>query len=256
MKIILNFHILLLLCTQVAFAGKITEFDYKEYTSNFENSSVKSFNLYLNKYKAFFSNNDISIGTRMYAEYKTKNISQLEDYSIVQYIKGCYFDSKLIDGKITNSFGSARKFFGELITFRHKEWVIDSVDTDPIYNSTENSRHGAYRWNEADEGFSDLTEHYFSLTYPDKPRLYVRDLPSAAATYNPTPIQPYMSVKNASLKFKTCLFKTSDVPRTVSSPKANLIPKAIKCYEWDNSFIYNFDKKKYESPKEIDSICL
>jgi hypothetical protein len=239
-----------------SYAGRVERYDYQvqKFTPKTNQGDLVEFKVTTNKYKVFFTDDpdedSPSHGSTMYAEYTTKEIDQLQDYAVVQYIKGCVFDSeKQADGSIKKTNHISREFFGDVVPFMHKKLVIDSVDVDPIYNSMENHRHGAYRWNEVQGSYAKATEHYFLNQEPDNPTLYVRDMPSSAFTSG------YGGAKNVSLQFEACLIKTSDVPK-VGTPELDLRGKALKCFKWDSSFIYNHSTEKYESKKTIDPYCL
>jgi hypothetical protein len=49
--------------------------------------------------------------------------------------------------------------------------------------------------------------------------------------------------------------KVSDIPISVDNASVDLRAKALKCFDWDSTFIYNHFEKIYENPKEIDSFC-
>ena len=69
-------------------------------------------------------------------EYETDSVAALEKYVIVQFKKGCVFDTaKNREGKIRRIVADTVASFGEQIPFCFRQWVIDSQDTDPAYNS-------------------------------------------------------------------------------------------------------------------------
>ena len=95
--------------------------------------SLKSFSVLVEDYIVKFSPDDTSYGTTMVARYRTDRVSSLEDYVIVNFIRGCIFESYLKNGEIIKGISTSRDFFGGSVRFRHPEWVIDSVDEDPVY---------------------------------------------------------------------------------------------------------------------------
>ena len=228
-------------------AGSVINLGTKYKKAISPSEEIDLFKLTFNNYQVKFSNTSSSYGTKLYAEYKTKSISQLEDYVVVQYIKGCLFDSKLENGEIVKSSKYMTASFGELIPFKYKKWTIDTIDTDPVYASTSTDRHGRYRWNKS-SNYNHKTEKYIRDEYPTKPSLYIRDIPGTAVVDDNI-------AKNISLKFKTCLIKEQDVPLTTDDPEIDLTAKAISCLNWDSSFIYNFEKEKFENLNKIDSYC-
>lgn len=245
------FILSLVFFSSLSYAGRVDRYDYQvqNYQEADPKSSLKEFKVTTNKYKVIFSEDESpSFGTTMYAEYTTKEVDQLDQYAVVQYIKGCIFDSKVLaDGTLQKTNFVSRQFFGDVVRFMHKDWVIDSFDVDPIYNSTKKHRHGAYRWNEVQGSYAKATEQWYVNQEPDNPTLYVKDMPSGAFTSGD-------SAKNVSLQFEVCLIKTKDIP-AVGTPSLELRDKAIKCFDWDSSFIYNHQKQTYESKPTIDPFC-
>ena len=93
--------------------------------------------------------NNPTYGNGVIMEYETDSVGAIEKYAIVQFIKGCVFNSsKNSDRKIKRNVGSTVPNFGEDIPYCFSDWVIDSQDTDPAYNSDpEYGRFYLLRWN-------------------------------------------------------------------------------------------------------------
>jgi hypothetical protein len=53
-------------------------------------------------------------------------------------------------------------------------------------------------------------------------------------------------VKNASLEFKTCIYKASDVPRKTRRDDISFA-KPITCFEWQDVYVYDFDKGRFQT---------
>ncbi len=215
-----------------------------------DSCDLKSFRVRVEDSKVVSSSFGTNYTTGSFTEYQTSNVDTLTKYAVVQFIKGCQFYSTP-DGR---KFGGiSREFFNEIVPFKHPQWVIDSVDRDPIYNSaTEfgDNRHAYYRWNEVLGSFKKETEHYFVQQTPVRPILYVLDRPGTAFYDD----HEYKDAKNISLQFKTCIYKTADVPKETTPDDLNFA-KAIKCFDWKSSFVFNHKKKVYESPNKIDEYC-
>jgi len=244
--------IAIFLLPSLSFAGKVVRGKTK--TQVFKNKNcyktdscdLKSFKVESYDYGSHFGPNDVNYGTGMYASFKTKTVDTLEKYSVVQFIKGCKFNSSIDEnGNITRRISEKREFFGDIVDFIHKDWVIDSVDVDPVYNSHEQGRHLIYRWNPTQN--TRANHIYVYKQYPTVPFLYVRDFPGTARAQGE-------SAKNISLKFKTCLYKSADIPFQ-TGPKDVSLDDSLSCFEWSSSFIYNFKKKKYDKKKSIDPFC-
>lgn len=212
------------------------------------NCDLQEFKLHTYNYKVTFADGT-SFGTGAYMSYKTNDVSTLEDYAVVQFIKGCVFDSRVLpSGEIQKELAVSREFFGKVVRFKHPEWVIDSLDVDPMYNNgPAGHRHGTYRWNIVANSYDKKTEIKYYNQRPTDPSLYVSDFPSTAFSFDG-------GARNVSLKFKTCIYPTSDLP-LVSGPNDLNPESAVHCFEWKSSNIYNHSKNKYESNEEIDSFC-
>ncbi len=211
--------------------------------------TLKNFSLQVSDY-VVTSNREKSYGTNAYISYETEDIKHIEDYGIVQFIKGCVYNESVDkNGKSVKRKGIARKFFGSYHKFIHPEWVIDSIDKDPIYNSSNvsDSRHDYYRWNENPNSYSDEGEHYILRDYPTHPKVYVSDLPSTSFISGD-------EAKNTNLVFKTCIYKTKDIPRELKPEDINFA-KPIQCLEWSTSNVYNFKTKKYEKDVSVEESC-
>jgi len=203
-------------------------------------------------YKVFGSKIGLNFGSRLFSSYKTKKVSQLQNYVFVQFIQGCVFKS---DGN-KKYINNVRKFYGNTIQFKHRDIVIDSVDTDPVYNSAQDEklpRHFFYRWNTKRNSYNINSEKLFGTDKPTKARLYIVDHPGGVA--NAQKYGDIIETRNLSFKLKTCLYKNSDVPEYLA-PEAIDIKNPIVCYDWQSSYIFNHDKKLFESKSEIAPACL
>ncbi len=219
-----------------------------------DSEKLKKFKIKVSDYKVILSDGKFNLGTKMHAIYETTSPEYLREYVIVQYIKGCRFQYLEKDGQGHIAEGIVREFFDEIVPFKHTNWVIDSVDMDPVYNSHEQDRHGLYRWNTVKDSTHHSTENYFYEATPPHNQLYIRDMPSTAFYEHYPELNGFYS-SNTSLKFKTCILKTEDVPTMVESPGTDLSQKAIKCFEWDSSFIFNPKTREYEKHEEIHPVC-
>lgn len=214
-----------------------------------DSCSLKEFNVQVSDY-VVTSAGEKSYGTNAYISYETDSIDTIEDYAIVQFIRGCvYNEIENENGALEKRKGIARKFFGSYQKFIHPEWVIDSIDEDPIYNSSEvrESRHDYYRWNEDPQSYGDDNEHYVLQKYPTHPKVYVSDLPSSS-------FFSHDSAKNTNLEFQTCIYKTSEIPRKLEPSDVNFA-EPLHCIEWKTSNVYNFKEKKYVQDRSIEESC-
>src|SRR3989344_9462854 len=104
------------------------------------------FHVLQQKYR-FEQSEPFVFGTTMYAWLETDTVSALEDYVFVQFIRGCRFESRLSGGTTEVTYSKFKNHFGELVRFKHPDWVIDSMDRDPAYSSWPGqARHYSYFW--------------------------------------------------------------------------------------------------------------
>ena len=173
-------------------------------------------------------------------EYETDSVDALEKYAVVQFIKGCVFNSsKNSDGKIKRTVSYSVANFGEDIPYCFSEWVIDSQDTDPAYNSDpEYGRFYLLRWNQPGS-YDNRTHKFYGAEKPRFPVVYMTDYPAGAFVTG-------TGVKNAALEFNTCIYRASDVP--VETRRTNIkFAKPITCFGWQNIYVYDFDKKTFQT---------
>jgi hypothetical protein len=203
---------------------------------------LKRFTLTTEVYEIWFSDdpNYPTYGNGVIIEYETDSVDALEKYAIVQFLKGCVFDSsKNGEGKINWNLSDTVASFGENIPFCFPEWVIDSQDSDPAYNSDpEYGRFYLLRWNKPGS-YDDRNQKYYGAKKPKIPVLYMTDYPSGAFVTG-------TGVRNAALEFNTCIYKASDVPAKTGRDDISFA-KPIACLEWQNVYVYDFDKGRFEA---------
>ena len=183
--------------------------------------------------------NNPTYGNGVIMEYETGSVDAIEKYAIVQFTKGCVFNSsKNSEGKITRNIGYVVPSFGEDIPLCFPEWVIDSQDTDPVYNSDpEYGRFYLLRWNKGSRDYR--TQKYYGAEKPKLPVVYMTDYPAGAFVTG-------TGVKNAALEFNTCIYKASDVPMETQRNDTRFA-EPLACFEWQNVYVYDFDKGKFQS---------
>jgi hypothetical protein len=173
-------------------------------------------------------------------EYETDSVADLEKYAIVQFKKGCVFDAyKNRDGEIRRNITYTVTSFDEQIPFCFRRWVIDSQDRDPAYNSDPDfGRFYLLRWNKPGS-YDNRTQKYYGAEKPIKPIVYMVDYPAGA-------FMTRTGIRNVALEFKSCIYKSSDVPRETS--RNNLeFGTPISCFEWQNVYVYDFANARFES---------
>lgn len=198
---------------------------------------------------------DIEIhGTRMLIGYKTTNVSSLLDYVVVQFTCGCMWYSHesadLNDKKNVTEFGIVRYQLGEKKQHVFTDFAVDSVDDDPAYGSGENSRHYYVQWAKSvPEWIPDRKGKLVGEEAPAFPFGYVTDMPGPAF-YS----QRLSYATNMSLEYKTCVFKTTDVPLKTNGSDIST-EKAIVCFDWESKFAFNHTTQRFEHHKGIHPEC-
>jgi hypothetical protein len=207
-----------------------------------ETCDLNRFTLTTSVYEVWFSDDPKhpTYGNGVIMEYATDSVDALEKYAIVQFKKGCvFYSSKNREGKINRSIGDTVPSFGEDIPFCFPEWVIDSHDTDPAYNSDpEYGRFYLLRWNQPGS-YDNRTERYYGAEKPKIPVVYMADYPAGAFVTG-------TGVKNVALEFNTCIYKASDVP--AETRRDNIaFAKPITCFEWQNVYVYDFIAGRFQT---------
>jgi hypothetical protein len=207
-----------------------------------DSCDLKSFSLTKLVNEIWFSDdpNHPTYGNGVIMEYQTDSVAALERYAIVQFQKGCVFDSaKTSQGDIHRSANDTVANFGENTTFCFRHWVIDSQDSDPAYNSDpEYGRFYLLRWNKPGS-YDNRTEKFYGVDKPRTPVVYMADYPAGAFVTG-------TGVRNVALEFKTCIYKAPDVPLQTRRDDLDFA-KPISCFEWQNIYVYDFDKAKFQT---------
>lgn len=192
-------------------------------------------------------------GTAVNIEYVTRTPASLEDFAVVNFIRGCQFYTKFNQGKVGRHYTILIGSFGKEIPYRFPDWRIDSLDVNPMYNNTPEedvarlgTLHGSYRWNRVKDSFEDKTEVLFGDERPTTGRLYVSDRPGQAFVDDDGE-----AAYNISVEFRTCLYRTRDVPRVASAENVDFAAP-IACHEWRSSYVYDFVRKEMTHPQKLD----
>jgi len=209
---------------------------------NTDSCDLKRFTLTTIVYEVWFSDDPIrpTYGNGVIMEYETDSIAALENYAIVQFKKGCVFhSSKNGAGKIDRNINDVVPSFGERVPFCFDDWVIDSQDTDPAYNSDPKyGRHYLLRWNKPGS-YDNRTQRFYGAQKPRKPVLYMTDYPAGAFVTG-------TGVRNVSLEFKTCIYKANDVPAETRRDDIHFA-RPLTCFDWRNVYVYDFAKASFQT---------
>jgi hypothetical protein len=207
-----------------------------------DSCDLKRFTLTKAVNEIWFSDNPKypTYGNGVIMEYETDSVAALEKYAIVQFKKGCVFDTaKNREGKIRRIVTDTVASFGEQVLFCFRQWVIDSQDSDPAYNSDPDyGRFYFLRWNKPGS-YDNRTQKYYGIDKPPAPVLYMSDYPAGAFIAG-------SGIRNVALEFKTCIYKAVDVP-SVSRREEIDFAKPINCFAWQNVYVYDFGKAKFQT---------
>jgi hypothetical protein len=203
---------------------------------------LKRFTLRTSVYEVWFSDDPIypTYGNSVVMEYQTDSVAALEKYAIVQFKKGCvFYSSKTNGGKITRKINDTVPSFGENVPFCFPEWVIDSQDSDPAYNSDpKGGRFSLLRWNRPGS-YDERTQKFYGTQKPRRPVVYMADHPSGAFVSG-------IGVKNVALEFNTCIYKASEVPEETRREDINFATP-LTCFGWQNVYVYDFDRGNFQT---------
>jgi hypothetical protein len=203
---------------------------------------LKRFTLTTSVYEVWFSDDPIypTYGNSVVMEYQTDSVAALEKYAIVQFKKGCvFYSSKTNGGKITRKINDTVPSFGENVPFCFPEWVIDSQDTDPAYNSDpKGGRFSLLRWNRPGS-YDERTQKFYGIQKPRRPVVYMADHPSGAFVSG-------IGMKNVALEFNTCIYKATEVPEETRREDINFATP-LTCFGWQNVDVYDFDRGKFQT---------
>lgn len=216
------------------------------------------------------------------AIWETSDPSCLQEYGMVQFIRGCIYnrsrDPKTGEEEIY--FGMGRDNRGRFTIFKHPKWEVDSVDLDPLYSSydaedaTPEKRFDWHKFSRfplllkpSDEALAKDQKYFFnSKNYNyvmNAPRgtlsqVFVTDLPSGSS-YDPNGALGREEFTISSLEFKTCLYKTSDVPLMADPAWFDQPLSAggpIQCFDWSDKISFNHERKEFERTETLDPTCL
>ena len=179
-------------------------------------------------------------GNGVIMEYETDSVAAIEKYAIVQFVRGCvYRSSTSSGGKLNRTVSYIVPSFGKDVPLCFSEWVIDSQDNDPVYNSDpEYGRFYLLRWNQPGS-YDSRTQRYYGVQKPKLPVVYMTDYPAGAFFVSG-------GIKNAALEFNTCIYRARDVPTETRRNDINFA-KPITCFKWQNVYVYDYGKGKFQS---------
>ena len=127
--------------------------------------------------------------------------------------------------------------------------MIDRNYSDPAYSSEPGySRHHYAQWlsEDATDSYSEKFIRNYGEEKPKTPRLGIFDKHDNATIMR----WPNGRIRGSSalLEFRTCLYRTKDVPESFDESK-DVLPAPIVCHEWKTGYHYDAST---ETIKEVD----
>lgn len=186
---------------------------------------------------------------------QTYSVGGYGSFGVVQFIRGCKWRSTWDGKQVVKDASISRHHMGQIITFKHVGFEIDSDSLDPLYHSYLGHRFALWRWNEKPSNDNPETAYFVYHREPSHGTVFLTDLPGTSF-FSAELIEGKQWAQNSSLEFKTCLFRLADLPLQTDPQGSNIDQaKALKCFSWDDKWVYDFQKGLMTSPAEIDSFC-
>ncbi len=220
---------------------------------------------------------DLDFGTATVTYFETSDPSCLKDYAVVQYVKGCVWETWAADGSTKNNF-AVRDLAGKSVPTHFTEWTVDSDDLDPIYSTNAlayTDRHALYLTTSSGKSpklpIADemLLQTYNRLVNPQYYKMLLDQTQAEKSNFAYVMAKPaggsYKNIQNlgshavnSSLQFKSCIYRTKDIP--TSGAPAGFDASVddggpVTCFDWNSSHIWDDATKTMTHPEEIDGQC-
>jgi hypothetical protein len=220
--------------------------------------------------------------TSMATVIETNKTECVKNYAVVQWIRGCLMSQtfKKSTGELGERSFSDRDLRGnESVPFASADWIVDTTDVDPMYQSNSSGHGDRMDWyyaaknplklkNDAASLASDdsVYEHANKRYFLQDPavvapkQIFVTDMPDMANYHQEAQFDVGL-VSTPSLEFQTCVYETKDIPFT-GDPMKPGTPQAlggpIQCYAWDHKFNFNPVTRDFErvTTPGVDAFCL
>lgn len=240
---------------------------------------LKAFSLVDYEARESVKNGEASRLSVMGAVIETTSPECLREYGVVQFIRGCVYHTRysLPDGaEIERAFDVARRLRGPRVVFSHPGWEVDRTELDPLYMSypDEESRVDLYYVPHAPLRLrSDAASLMADFKHFNDPahRSFLKDtdVPSSVAFVGDVPEggvsvineeRTVLSAANASLEFRTCLYRLKDVP-AAGDPAGEGVPPEnggpIQCFGWTSRYTFDPATRDYVTDKfsGVDPFC-
>lgn len=240
---------------------------------------LKTFSVLDYEIRDSVKNGEASRMTEAGAVIETTDPSCLRDYGVVQFIRGCVYHTRYAlpsGAEIEKVFDVARRLRGPRVVFNHPDYEVDQTQLDPLYVSypDEEGRldllyvpNGPMRLRPdsasllADRKYFDRPDARTFLKDAEAPTsiAYVADLPDhGQSVINEE--RTVLSALNASLDFRTCLYRLKDVPTTGDPAGEGVAPEnggPIQCFGWMSRYTFDPATQDFVTDKfsGVDPFC-
>lgn len=208
----------------------------------------------------------------MGAVVETTSPACAKEYGVVQFIRGCVYHARY-DAKtgteLERVFDVARRYRGPRVVFSHPAFEVDRTDEDPLYASdpSESDRmalvyapKSPLRLRDdrasllADLKAYDDPAHrvFYGEQDAPGPLHFVTDVPEGGVSVLSEDGQT-LSVANASLDFRTCVFRVADVPASGEMTEA----AALRCFAWQSRYDWDMARRDFVTDRwaSVDPFC-
>ncbi len=233
--------LLLVIYTQVH--ASVSYYNEKHFKKSFLDFSLIAYEYdYKVEFNVGLSKDQVNYGHALYIGFEAQ-MDSIFNYALVNFVTGCAYSQRGDD----ISFNRMIYSFEEVIPIKFQTMIIDSGDTDPVFASDINLRHSKYRWEKSRRFRGDWK--YVSEQEPRDNFLFTYINPGSVTSDG-------SRFENMSLFYETCIFNTDEIPMRTKRSDISFKSRALYCYKWKSSFVYNDKLARYESPDDIDTICL
>jgi hypothetical protein len=208
----------------------------------------------------------------MGAVVETTAPSCAKDYGVVQYIRGCVYHVRYdaaTGAEKERTFDVARRLRGPRVVFSHPVFEVDRTDEDPLYASdpSETDRMALVYAPKAPLRLRDDRASLLAdMKAFDNPahRTFYADLDAPGTTHFITDVPEggvttlsedgaTLTAVNASLDFKTCVFRVADVPVTGEPAQA----AALHCFAWQSRYDWDMAARDFVTDRwaSVDPYC-
>jgi hypothetical protein len=219
-------------------------------------------------------------GSMMAASVETSDPSCLKEYGVVQYIRGCMYNVRFRRSEnrvVDRYFGVVREQRGKVVPFVYRGWDVDTVDADPLYHSNAENSSPAARFDHHRYAKKPLALAADAASVRRDGKIFFDAKNSGSLAESATPLRGYFVTDlpsladwtpnagagdeewvNASLEFRTCVYRTKDIPNEGTPLPPGTSPDAggpITCFSWQHKQTFDPVKNSFGTHAGIDPAC-